>query len=70
MKLLLQLVLLGIIPLILNDINNNNIFTSSQLHSCTSGNCSHYSLVDLLVNFSSDVTIYITTDTVLYSVIQ
>ena len=43
---------------------------SSPLHSCTFGNCSHYSLDNLLDNFTSDFTIYIKTDMTLSSVIQ
>ena len=54
-------------------LSNDNIFsskrdaTSSPLHSCISGDCS---LINLLANLSSDVTIYITDDMVLSSVIQ
>ena len=53
--------------------NNDKIFnskrdaTSSPFHSCTSKNCS---LNHLLANLSSDVTIYITDEMVLSSVIQ
>ena len=53
--------------------SNDNIFsskrdvTSGLFHSCISKNCS---LNNLLANFSSDVTIYITNDMVLASVLQ
>ena len=54
-------------------LSNDQIFnskrdtTSSPLHSCISGNCS---LINLLANLSSDVTIYITNDMILSSVTQ
>ena len=57
--------------------SNDDISTSREtdssigLHSCISENCaSCYSFVDLLDNFTSDGTIYITMDMVLSSVIQ
>ena len=57
--------------------NDNNISTSREtdssngLHCCISENCSScYSFVDLLDNFTSDGTIYVTMNMVLSSVIQ
>ena len=57
--------------------NDDNISASREmdsangLHCCISENCSScYSFVDLLENFTSDGTIYITMDMVLSSVIQ
>ena len=53
--------------------NNDSIFTSKRdasstpSYSCISQNCS---LVNLLANFTSDVTIHITTDMMLSSVMQ
>ena len=76
------LLIVGII--LINDIgahrmikSNDNISTSREtdssigLHSCISENCaSCYSFVDLLDNFTSDGTIYITMDIIFSSVIQ
>ena len=67
---LLLLLLMGIIPLIFKDINNDNICTNSQLHTTIAGNCSYYSLVGSLVNITRGVTMHITNDNVLSSVIQ
>ena len=57
--------------------NDGNISTSKEtdianaLHCCISGNCSSfYSFADLLDNYTSDETIYITMNMVLPSVIQ
>ena len=76
---MLLLILIGVI--LLKDIrahrvSNDNIFTrkrnaaSNQNHNCLFGNSSHCSLVNLLANFTNNVTIYITTDMVLSSVIH
>ena len=60
-------------------ICDDNIFTSNEtdsassqdvLHCCISGSCPCYSFDDLLVNFISNVTICVTSDMVLSSVIQ
>ena len=47
-----------------------NAASSNHLHNSDSGNCSYHSFVNMLANFTSDVTIYITTDMALSSVIQ
>ena len=76
MKLLLLLLLLNTIPFKstrAHKVRNANIntskrnATSSLFPGCISGNCSQ---VNLLANITSDVTIYITTNMVLSSVIQ
>ena len=60
-------------------INYDNIFTSEGIQSdssqevlkcCIYGNHPCYSFVDLLANMTDDVTIYITTDMVLSSVVR
>ena len=50
--------------------NKRDATSSNHLHNCDSGNCSYHSFVNMLANFTSDVTTYITTDMVLSSVIQ
>ena len=82
MNLLLLLLLTGVI--VFKDIrahrvikfSNDSIFTnkrnaaSNQHHSHQPGNCSNGCLANLFANFTSDVTINITTDMALSSVIQ
>ena len=54
-----------------DNISTSRADSSNGLHRCISENCSScYSFVDLLDDFTSDGTIYITMDMVLSSVIQ
>ena len=57
--------------------SNGNTFTGKavddynvRLHCCVTESCPCYSLIDLLVNFTSNATVYIRTDLILSSVIQ
>ena len=83
MKLLLLLMVIIFFKDITADkvikICDGNIFTSNETHSassqdvlqcCISESCPCYSFDDLLVNFTRDVTICVTSDMVLSSVIQ
>ena len=77
--LLLLLVLLGItIPEDIeiygviqfsNYSNKRDATNHSQLNNCDTGNCSNYSFASILVNFTNDTTVYITSEMELSAII-
>ena len=54
----------------LTSTNNGIEFSQGMLHCCISGKCPCHSFNDLLINITSDVTICVTTDMVLSSLVR